>query len=295
MIFVLMPSARGREQRLAVGAYDAITQQVFQAPPGMPVQMQHTRIMYGWPEEAAEAETPEERARACSEAEAALEPAPALRVDLERLPPDADVPGAFVCPISLALMQDPVVAADGHSCERSYITRWLASKTVSPKNNTPLAGAEVFSNYNLRAAIAQWFADTAMPAAAVSMETPQVQACAPRSEIAELLPCAPAAAEPAQTPQVQAGTSLSEIAELLTYDPSAAESAQTPQVPACAPRTEIAELLPCAPAAAEPAQTPQVQACAPASDAIELSGYTTPGSVGNDTASPSADVMPVAV
>ena len=68
MIFVLVPSAREREQRLAVGAYDAITQQVFQAPPCMPVQMQHTRIMYWWPEEAAEAdgpeaETPEERAR----------------------------------------------------------------------------------------------------------------------------------------------------------------------------------------------------------------------------------------
>ena len=207
MIFVLVPSAREREQRLAVGAYDAITQQVFQAPPGMPVRMQHTRIMYGWPEEAAEsdgpeAETPEERARVCSEAEAALEPAPALRLDLERLPPDADVPGAFLCPISLALMQDPVVAADGHSYERCYITRWLASKTVSPKNNTPLASAEFFCNYNLRTAIAQWFEDTALPAAAVSAQTPGVQACAP------------AAAVSAQTPGVLACSRATEATGL---------------------------------------------------------------------------------
>jgi hypothetical protein len=198
MIFVLVPSAREREQRLAVGAYDAITQQVFQAPPGMPVRMQHTRIMYGWPEEAAEsdgpeAETPEERARVCSEAEAALEPAPALRLDLERLPPDADVPGAFLCPISLALMQDPVVAADGHSYERCYITRWLASKTVSPKNNTPLASAEFFCNYNLRTAIAQWFEDTALPAAAVSAQTPGVLACSRATEATGLPACTRAA------------------------------------------------------------------------------------------------------
>tara|TARA_Y100000389_G_scaffold785_1_gene825 strand:+ start:2299 stop:2979 length:681 start_codon:yes stop_codon:yes gene_type:complete len=208
MIFVLVPSARERDQRLAVGAYDAITQQVFQAPPGMPVRMQHTRIMYGWPEEAAEAdgpeaetpeaETPEERARVCSEAEAALEPAPALRLDLARLPADADVPGAFLCPISLALMQDPVVAADGHSYERCYITRWLASKTVSPKNNTPLASAEVFSNYNLRTAIAQWFADTAIEAPGATAEpapeesTP-LAACTPRAASPESAICQQAA------------------------------------------------------------------------------------------------------
>lgn len=217
MIFVLVSSAR--EQRLAVGAYDAITQQVFQVPPGHPVRMQHSRIMYGWPEEASESETPEvetaeDRARVCSEAEAALEPAPALRLDLERLPPDTDVPSTFLCPISLALMEDPVVAADGHSYERSYITRWLASKSVSPKNNTPLASELLFCNYNLRAAITQWFERTACPLRAESAEPP---ACAPREEIAESMPCAPA---------------------------TAADAGSSP------PRAEIAELVACAPAEA---------------------------------------------
>jgi hypothetical protein len=223
MIFVLVPSARERQQRLAVGAYDAITQQVFQAAPGVPVRMQHSRIMYGWPEaetleaETLEAETPEQRARACSEAEAALEPPPALRLDLDCLPPDADVPGVFLCPISLGLMHDPVVAADGHSYERSYITRWLASKTVSPKNNTPLASAEVFSNYNLRTAIAQWFADTA---------TPKNQACAARTDMPELLARAPAAAECAQTPKVEACAPASEAMELtMSSTPAAAGDA----------------------------------------------------------------------
>ena len=256
MIFVLVPSARERQQRLAVGAYDAITQQVFQAPPGIPVHMQHSRIMYGWPEEAAEsdgpeAETPEERARACSEAEAALEPPPALRLDLERLPPDVDVPSAFLCPISLGLMQDPVVAADGHSYERSYIARWLASKTVSPKNNTPLASAEGFSNYNLRAAIAQWFADTATErphataSAAVSVET--------RAEMPE-------------TRAVEAHARRAEMAE-------------TRAVEEHAPRAEMAELL----------------ACTPASEASEPSVCTTPTTVGDAAASPDAGMVPVVV
>ena len=287
MIFVLVPSARERQQRLAVGAYDAITQQIFQAAPGVPVHMQHSRIMYGWPEEAAEwdgpeaetpeaetpeaetpeaetpeAETPEERARACSEAEAALEPPPALRLDLDCLPPDADVPGVFLCPISLGLMHDPVVAADGHSYERSYITRWLASKTVSPKNNTPLASAEVFSNYNLRTAIAQWFADTAAAAAAGA---PTVASTG-----------GPPAAVSAETPAGQAP--MEWLADTAAGAP-AAVSAETPAGQARAPCAKIA-------------QTP---ACAPASEVWGQSVCTPATTVGDAVATPDADMVAVAV
>lgn len=232
MIFVLMPSARDREQRPAVGAYDAITQQVFQVPPGHPVRMQHSRIMYGWPEEGLESETPEvemsevemsevdtteDRARVCSEAEAALEPAPALRLDLERLPPDTDVPSTFLCPISLALMQDPVVAADGHSYERSYITRWLASKSMSPKNNTPLASDLLFCNYNLRAAIAQWFEQAAGPAPGALTEPDT-----PHAEIAELPVCAPGVPR-AGVGAAALGTPRADTAELPARAPTACE------------------------------------------------------------------------
>lgn len=155
MIFVLMPSARG--QRMALGAFDAITQQVFEPPPGVALSMQHTSMVFPRHGHDAEEQTPEEMQRKRQEALAALEPAPALRLDLERLPLDANVPSAFLCPISLALMHDPVVAADGHSYERSYIERWLTEKMVSPKNNTALACDTLFPNYNLRTAILQWF------------------------------------------------------------------------------------------------------------------------------------------
>ena len=257
MIFVLVSGAREREQRLAVGAYDAITQQVFQAPAGVPLQMQHSRIMYGWPEESShsgspEPETADERARVFSEAEAALEPAPALRLDLERLPPDTDVPSAFLCPISLGLMQDPVVAADGHSYERGYISRWLASKSVSPKNNMPLASAELFCNYNLRAAITHWFEHVAAPAqpmaapGAPTEPAPPTRPDTPRPEIAEVPAVAPGAQAPTEpAPPPQPDTPHPEIAEV----PAVAPGAQAVQVGM--PRAEIAELLPCAPGTCE--------------------------------------------
>ena len=37
----------------------------------------------------------------------------------ERLPP------AFLCPISMELMRDPVVLDTGHFYERAHIKRWL--------------------------------------------------------------------------------------------------------------------------------------------------------------------------
>ena len=40
-------------------------------------------------------------------------------------------PYNLVCPISHALMTDPVVAADGHSYERREIERWISSGTTA--------------------------------------------------------------------------------------------------------------------------------------------------------------------
>jgi hypothetical protein len=44
----------------------------------------------------------------------------------------------FLCPITFDLMTDPVVAADGHSYERSPITKWISSKENSPRTGEPL-------------------------------------------------------------------------------------------------------------------------------------------------------------
>ena len=96
-----------------------------------------------------------------------------------------------------ALMEDPVVAADGHSygaalnsavrqrafcstpiqhsegvgAERSAIARWLLRSQRSPCTNVAMSHTRVLPNHSLRAAIAEWrasavaSADTAEAAA----------------------------------------------------------------------------------------------------------------------------------
>ena len=41
-------------------------------------------------------------------------------------------PPEFCCPISLQLMEDPVLASDGHAYERAEIEQWFASNSRSP-------------------------------------------------------------------------------------------------------------------------------------------------------------------
>lgn len=41
-------------------------------------------------------------------------------------------PNEHFCPITLSVMVDPVVAADGQSYERAAITRWFATSRKNP-------------------------------------------------------------------------------------------------------------------------------------------------------------------
>ena len=47
-------------------------------------------------------------------------------------------------------MEDPVVAAGGHSYERDSIVRWMRDHTTSPLTNEPLLSEYLFSNITLR-------------------------------------------------------------------------------------------------------------------------------------------------
>ena len=67
-----------------------------------------------------------------------------------------DVPRAFTCPITCALLGDPVLAADGHSYERTAIERWLSSHATSPRTNATLDHKMLTANHTLRGAIEQW-------------------------------------------------------------------------------------------------------------------------------------------
>ncbi len=52
-----------------------------------------------------------------------------------------------MCPITLELMQDPVMAADGHTYERDALLRWLKTSNNSPATGAPLANRTIIPNY----------------------------------------------------------------------------------------------------------------------------------------------------
>ena len=62
----------------------------------------------------------------------------------------------FTCSISQDVMQDPVVAADGHSYERASITVWLENNDTSPFTSEKLEHKRLTSNHNLKSQIQTW-------------------------------------------------------------------------------------------------------------------------------------------
>ena len=55
------------------------------------------------------------------------------------------------------VMEEPVLAADGYSYERSAILQWLQlGHTTSPMTSVPLEHPGLTTNRALRAAIQQW-------------------------------------------------------------------------------------------------------------------------------------------
>ena len=60
------------------------------------------------------------------------------------------IPEAFLCPITLEMMREPVVDNMGHSYEREAILACLAKKAESPITRQPLAPEQLHTNYALR-------------------------------------------------------------------------------------------------------------------------------------------------
>ena len=68
----------------------------------------------------------------------------------------SQAPRAFYCPITCDVMSDPVVAADGHTYERSAIAQWLTTRQTSPMTNAKLSSTLLTSNFALRSMIAEY-------------------------------------------------------------------------------------------------------------------------------------------
>ena len=60
----------------------------------------------------------------------------------------------LICPITHALMDDPVMCSDGHSYERAAIRHWLASANTSPVTNRQLSDRTLLPNHAVKAAVA---------------------------------------------------------------------------------------------------------------------------------------------
>jgi len=62
----------------------------------------------------------------------------------------------LICPISLQLFQDPVVAEDGHTYEREAITEWILLNGTSPITRQPLIIEALRPNFILKQVIDQF-------------------------------------------------------------------------------------------------------------------------------------------
>lgn len=85
--------------------------------------------------------------------------ATASDTQMKRLLKGMRVRDEFLCPITFELMIDAVVAADGHSYERSAITKWMQAKDISPRTGEPLENRSLIPNINLKRVIQDMIAE----------------------------------------------------------------------------------------------------------------------------------------
>lgn len=70
----------------------------------------------------------------------------------------SDAPKHFLCPISMEVMADPVVAQDGHSYEKDNIIKWLVYKKVSPVTRQKMK-IDIITNQALKSQIMTYLED----------------------------------------------------------------------------------------------------------------------------------------
>lgn len=69
----------------------------------------------------------------------------------------AVIPDAFRCPISLCLMEDPVMVSTGQTYERASIAKWFkAGNDTCPTTQQKLVNKSLTPNYALHGLIVQW-------------------------------------------------------------------------------------------------------------------------------------------
>jgi hypothetical protein len=62
----------------------------------------------------------------------------------------------FLCPISGAIMKDPVITKYGHSYERNEIEKWIEKSGNDPMTKKPLTKNDIFPNFQLKSLIEEY-------------------------------------------------------------------------------------------------------------------------------------------
>jgi U-box domain len=62
----------------------------------------------------------------------------------------------FMCPISLEIMEDPVVTPTGQTYDRQYIYDWLDVNPTDPLSRQPLTKEQLYPVHSLKVAIAHY-------------------------------------------------------------------------------------------------------------------------------------------
>ncbi|KAH0450930.1 hypothetical protein IEQ34_021622 [Dendrobium chrysotoxum] len=75
-------------------------------------------------------------------------------------PASVSVPKHFFCPLSSAIMRDPVVLVTGETYDRAYVQEWLSSgNRTCPQTQQVLSNTILTPNHLVRNMISQWCAD----------------------------------------------------------------------------------------------------------------------------------------
>lgn len=74
-----------------------------------------------------------------------------------------EVPNEYLCPITLEIMKNPVIAKDGYSYEEEAIKKWFEHRNISPKTGIALSDKTLLPNYTLRSAIQDFVENSKNP------------------------------------------------------------------------------------------------------------------------------------
>eukprot|EP00210_Caulerpa_lentillifera_P006977 g6672.t1 len=62
----------------------------------------------------------------------------------------AELDHCICCPITMDVMKDPVIAADGYTYERKSIEQWLRQKKESPVTRQPISSSALIPNMAIK-------------------------------------------------------------------------------------------------------------------------------------------------